>query len=213
MGGQHDQKEYIEFIHLHLATERKHSDTWTVRYGLSPKYVDLRYYEYTERVANIDTDNWLDEVYEEQSGNVDLDIGISADYKENIKLGLVARNVIGSDVDDREGQTHELKPSLTAGIGYQVNGFTITTDIDLIKETSFETLIPDRQWARVGAEYDLKRWIQLGVGVRHDLEGNYQDILTAGVGLSPFDILTIDVVGMVGDDDALGGAIQIGLKL
>jgi len=60
------------------------------------------------------------------------------------------------------------------------------------------------QFARVGIEFNAWHWAQLRAGFEHDLQDTMEDSLTAGIGISPFGTLNLDVAGSYGSDNQVG---------
>ncbi|MDA9556236.1 conjugal transfer protein TraF [Vibrio sp.] len=201
----------ITELALHFATQF-YTQHWRVRYGVSPKYIDLQSYAYNLNVNNADTDDWFNDQYRSSAAGVDLDIGMSADYKKNYKFGLVARNISGIEIEDAFGDKHTTQTTYTAAIGYQTEQATLAMDIDLEKDPSFNAFLLEKQWARFGLNYAFYSWLEVGTGVRLDLQDNYQTLYTIGFNISPYNTVTLDTVLMAGEKDALGAAIQLGVQ-
>ncbi|EJZ1645337.1 conjugal transfer protein TraF, partial [Escherichia coli] len=53
------------------------------------------------------------------------------------------------------------------------------------------------------------KWAQLRTGYRQNLVSNNGSAFTAGIGLSPFDVIHIDVAGLVGTDNNYGAIAQL----
>jgi hypothetical protein len=67
----------------------------------------------------------------------------------------------------------------------------------------------DTQTWHVGGEFDLAKRFQLRAGYRGDLEDTMEDAITAGFGLSPWDVFHIEVAGLYVDADSLGVVAQL----
>ncbi|KJH09436.1 hypothetical protein UC41_01630, partial [Escherichia coli] len=65
------------------------------------------------------------------------------------------------------------------------------------------------QFAAVGAEFNVCKWVHLGTGFRQNLAINNGSAFTAGIGLSPFDVIHIDVAGLMGTDNNYGAIAQL----
>ena len=53
------------------------------------------------------------------------------------------------------------------------------------------------QYASLGAEFDLLGWLQLRTGYRTNLAANnMDDVVSAGFGISPFDLIHLDIAAM-----------------
>jgi hypothetical protein len=98
---------------------------------------------------------------------------------------------------------------------------TLAADADLLTRERFEDttlsnstrgLVDDIQLLRVGAELDLASWVQLRGGYQFDLEDNLDGVLTAGIGLSPFDMVRLDLSAAYVDEESYGFSAQFGLQ-
>lgn len=138
----------------------------------------------------------------------------------NWRLGAAVENLI-PHTEKFNGQKYEFKPQVTAGVAYDLNWFKFETNMDLLANERFG-ILDKTQMLRIGAEIGWRHLAQLRIGYVHDLKGNEQDLYTAGIGISPFDVLNIDIAAMVGKDtgkkkagakqDVGGVMVGIGLK-
>ncbi|HIB78362.1 MAG TPA: hypothetical protein EYO58_12325, partial [Flavobacteriales bacterium] len=69
------------------------------------------------------------------------------------------------------------------------------------------------KYASVGAEFQWAEHMQFRLGMRTDLNDNETDIYTFGIGISPWDIVSIDIAGFTGDNDTKGIALELGWKI
>lgn len=191
--------------------------------GLTPKFQRIDTYIYERQIYNFDTDGMTDQKPTTDNG-FNFDIGIQKNIGI-VQFGLVGKNLISRQVNatsSYEGkilnETWHIKPTVTAGVAVQHWGMTLAADVDLIKDKSFvlansnDVLMLPRQWAKVGAEIDIFEQVQLRAGYKKDLTHHYEDEFTAGIGISPFDLLTIDIAAQYVNDDDLGAALQLGFK-
>jgi len=66
-----------------------------------------------------------------------------------------------------------------------------------------------RQYAGVGAELNAWSWAQLRAGYRADMRNNDNNVVTAGISISPFDVVHLDLTGMAGTDRTYGAVAQL----
>ena len=85
---------------------------------------------------------------------------------------------------------------------------TAAVDLDVNKTKGWEGQ-KQSQYAGVGVEFDAARWAQLRAGVRADLTGDQPDLFTAGFGLSPWDVVHLDLAGQIGSDKAVGAMVTM----
>lgn len=191
--------------------------------GLSPKYVELRTFQYTETVSGFEDDDFdADENQTDKSG-FNLDIGAAYRFGEQQQwnAGIAVKNLIPMELDSARSQptleqTHTLKldPMVTAGIAHKSHYHVITAEIDLTKKEAFG-YEDDTQWLALGAELDAWRYAQFRVGVRHNLASNEDNDgieeetqYTAGLGLNLMGV-RMDLGALYSDAD-VGAALEFG---
>ena len=192
--------------------------------GLSPKYVELRTFQYTEAVSGFEDDEFDGDQYQtEKSGfNVDLGAAYSFGDSNQWNTGIVVKNLIPMELDSaasrpllgEEVRTLKLDPMVTAGIAHKSEYHVVTAEIDLTKKEAFG-FEDDTQWAALGAEFDAFRYAQLRVGVRHNLASNDDNDgieektqFTAGLGLNIVGV-RLDLGALYSDAD-VGAALELG---
>ncbi|WP_423202290.1 conjugal transfer protein TraF [Marinobacter salicampi] len=194
----------------------------SVQIGISPKYVQIQTFQYTQTVSSFDDDEFdADDSQTDKSGfNFDLGAAYAFGEEQQWNAGLAIKNVIPMELDsaasrvDEEVHTFELGPLATAGIAHSGEFHVLTAELDLNKQKAFG-YGDDTQWLAVGAELDAFRYAQLRFGARQNLASNDDNSgieektqLTFGVGLAPFGA-RLDIAGLVSDAD-LGAAIELG---
>ena len=192
--------------------------------GISPKYVQLRTYQYTALIDDFDEDDFDNGDYETTKSGFNLDVGAAYAFgaKQQWNAGLSVRNLIPMELDseystargERE-ETLELKPMVTAGIAHASEYHVLTAEAQLTKQKGFG-YADDTQWLAVGAEFDAFRHAQLRVGARHNIASNSDNDgieedtqFTAGIGLS-LSGARLDIAGLVSDAD-IGAAVELGV--
>lgn len=146
------------------------------------------------------------------SGPTGSGIGAYTDLNDNWTVGLVAQNIIPRSIDTKVvngfKETFKVRPQATAGVSWHNDLFTTALDVDLTPASGF-TSDSKRQFASVGAEFNAWKWAQLRAGYRQNMASNSGSAFTAGVGISPFDVVHIDVSGLVGTDHDYGAMAQL----
>lgn len=192
--------------------------------GLSPKYVKLRTFQYTESVSGFEDDEFDGDQYQTDKSGFNLDIGAAYAFgdEKQWNAGIVVKNLIPMELDSaasrpelgEEVRTLELNPMATAGIAHKSEYHVVTAEIDLTKKEAFG-YEDDTQWAALGAEFDAFRYAQLRVGVRHNLASNDDNEgieektqFTAGIGLNIVGV-RLDIGALYSDADA-GAALELG---
>ncbi|MFE8070827.1 conjugal transfer protein TraF [Marinobacteraceae bacterium S3BR75-40.1] len=188
--------------------------------GISPKYVELRTFDFSETVDTFDENDFDSDEYETSDTFVNADIGAAYQFgqADQWTAGLSVRNLVPMDLKTVNGDKVEVNPLVRAGIAHSSEWHTLTVDLDLTKTEAFGFL-DETQWLAVGGEFDIYDTLQLRAGVRHNLAGSddaatgiEEDTqLTAGLGFSPFGA-RVEVSGLVGGDGEVGAAAELGVN-
>ena len=197
--------------------------------GLSPKIVDFRVFDYSADVDDFESDDISDSEEKDTSFNFDLGVASYLDDHDRWLAGLSVINVLSQELTTNdtqilgptpytvEGVTIELQPTITAGLSYSGDSYILSADLQLNKHDKVEArdqngqkqeLLPARQMVGFGAEYDAFETVQLRVGVRDNLEGDMDPVLTAGLGLTVFGASF--ELAAAGNDDTVGASLQLG---
>ncbi len=197
--------------------------------GISPKIVDFRVFDYTADVDDFEGDDVSDSEEKDTAFNFDVGVASFLDDHSRWLAGFSVVNVLKQEITTKdtlvrgptpftvEGVTIELQPTITAGISYNRESFVLSADLQLNKHDKVEArdqngqmqeLLPARQMVGFGAEYDAFETVQLRLGVRDNLEGDMDPVLTAGLGLSVFGA-TLELAA-AGNDDTVGASLQLG---
>lgn len=105
-------------------------------------------------------------------------------------------------------ETFKIRPQATAGVSWHNSLFTAAADVDLTPGSSFNG-DPHPQFARVGGEFNAWSWAQVRAGYQQSLDHNEGSAFTAGIGISPFDVVHLDLTGLVGTDRTYGAVAQL----
>lgn len=201
----------------------------TIHFGIAPKMQELESFTYFSSLSDIDEDNFDSNEYRSANSQFNIDLGLSIPVTEKLSLGLVVKNLLANEVtgqpiysnrlDSLVTLNYEVQTQAVVGLGYNTKRLSFSLDADLLSQnylgldSASQQLIfgqaRETQFIRAGAELDLARWVQFRVGYRHDLEGTYQDAISAGLGLSPFGRLHINVSAMYIDDRSFGAGAQL----
>jgi hypothetical protein len=209
-------------VGLSIATSIELQDSSRLQLGVSPKYVQLRTFQYTETVSGFEDDEFDSDEYQTDKSGFNLDVGAAYAFgsRNQWNAGIAVKNLITMELDsaasrpDEEKRTLELDPMVTAGIAHKGDFHVLTAEVDLTEKKAFG-YEDDTQWVALGAEFDAFRYAQLRFGVRQNLASNDDNDgieedtqFTAGIGLSPFGA-RLDIGGLISDAD-LGAAIEFG---
>ena len=177
-------------------------------FGITPKYQKVSTFDYSvnpQDEEDIDADTGR----KDYSG-FNFDLGIAKDLGSGFKAGLVGKNMISRSYDTVLGNKIELKPQYRLGLSHHSSWTTIAVDVDLNKSKpiAFEQ---EAQFLGVGLEFDAWNFLQLRIGYRGDLTGNYDGIPSVGFGLSLAWLHLDAAVARRGNDEVMG-SVQLGLR-
>lgn len=181
-----------------------------VSFGVTPKMQTLMTYSLKSSLNDFDFEEYDENEVKETAFN--MDFGMAWNY-HGLRTGLVAKNIIAQEIDvEVYNAKYELEPQVTLGVGYVARFFTASVDMDLTKETRFTNLdTDDTQMVRFGVEGDLLGWLQLRGGYEMDLEDNIDGTITAGVGMSPFEVLHLDIAANYTGENEMGASANLAL--
>ncbi|MDP6963040.1 MAG: conjugal transfer protein TraF [Planctomycetota bacterium] len=196
-------------VGLAMATEINFGNqAWSL--GATPKMQSVEILDLVVNVSDSsDFEDRIDDGGRFSDDSFNLDLGAATMVNEHVRFGLSARNLLGGSYTGLTGNyTYELNPALTTGLAYINGPVTLAADIDLNSSTRFEeNPSDDSQFVRLGAETSWE-WAQLRAGYLIDLEDNYANMATAGIGFSPFGVMHLDLAGAVGDN-SYGAAVSL----
>jgi hypothetical protein len=186
-----------------------------VTFGISPKFQRLTTYAQNISVKNFDIDDY--DQSEKNKSAFNLDIG-AVWMKDTWQVGFAVKNLFKQSIDTDTTQvkgTYELTPQATVAGAYVSRFFTASVDLDLTKQTRFEDMdiiddsFDDTQYVRFGVEGNAWDWLQLRAGYEVDMLSNMDNAVTAGLGISPFDVVNIDIAGSYSGDNQFGGSLSL----
>lgn len=182
--------------------------------GVTPKMQRVYTFNYNAAINNYDRSDFHSNDYRNDNTGVNIDVGLSTPLTEHWTVGLVGQNLVARSLETKEvnglKDTFKVRPQTTLGTAWS-NGFvTGALDADLTPVSGF-TSEDKRQYVGIGGELNAWKWAQLRAGYRADVHNSNHNMFTAGVGLSPFDVVHLDITGMVGTSSNTYGAVaQLG---
>ncbi|MBY6195614.1 conjugal transfer protein TraF [Vibrio hangzhouensis] len=182
-----------------------------ISFGLTPKLQKLRTYSLIASVKEFEADKAEDSLVEKSAFN--LDLGAAWNYN-NWRMGLAVRDILTQEVDVNtiSGQkidTYKLNPMITVGTAYNGEFVTAAVDIELTKQERFTSLNDETQYLRFGIEGNAWGWAQLRAGYEIDMQDNADSAITAGIGLSPFDVVSLDLAGNYAGSNQMGASANL----
>lgn len=184
--------------------------------GLTLKGQQIDLISYSATVTQFDTADISDSKGNDLKthNNVNMDIGgiMRFGAEKNFSVAATVENLIGKTFEGPKNSQYDLAPVAVAAVGYSNNYFKIEANTDLTPRKGFDKLL-ETQFTRVGMELSAGRHFHLRAGYRTDSKSNVSDVVTAGIGITPFDRLNIDIAAMLGDGDTAGVGLQLGFKI
>jgi hypothetical protein len=117
--------------------------------------------------------------------------------------------LISKDITTVNNNVVSIAPQVRAGIAYSAWGWVnLAADLDLTENepVAFEDAT---QFASLGAEVDLLNFLQLRAGYRTNLASSGQNVISGGLGVSPFSLFHMDlgVYANASDPEKEAGAV------
>lgn len=190
--------------------------TWYL--GATPKYQMVNTINYVANIDNYEFDDWDSDEYQNDDGNMNLDLGMAFELPQGFVFGFSARNLIENTYETEEVQglkgEYKIAPLYTVAASFNHSLVTIATDIDLNEVERYDTIdgksidTDNTQMASLGAEFNAWNWAQVRLGYQHDIAGNQDDQVTAGLGFSPFGAVHVDLSASYAGDNQFGAVAQ-----
>ncbi|MCJ2378643.1 conjugal transfer protein TraF [Vibrio sp. ZSDZ34] len=182
-----------------------------IAFGITPKFQQLRTYYLNASVADFDVENVDDSLTEKNAFNFDLGASWSLDAW---RVGLTLRDLIAQEVDvnDHNGvkkDTYKLNPMVTVGAAYNGSLISAAVDLELTKNERFASIADETQFLRFGVEGNAWGWAQLRAGYEIDLQETADSAITAGIGISPFDVVSFDIAANYAGSNQVGAAANL----
>jgi len=173
-------------------------------------YNQLNISDFDDNEFELDNDEYLTD---ENKTNIDLGFYFSWGANRQWRAALITNNLISQEVQHSDKDLiFRLEATTTIGFSYHNDWLTLSTEVDLSDREHFTSLMPSK-YAAIGSEFRFNKYIQLRLGIRTDLNDVDGDLYTFGIGVLPWDILTIDMAAFSGSNDTIGAAIQFGFKV
>ncbi|MCG6368784.1 conjugal transfer protein TraF [Vibrio fluvialis] len=159
--------------------------------GITPKIQELRTYKEVVTVQDFDLSDYDQSKTSKNAFN--LDIG-AVWLIDNFRAGIAAKDMISQEIKTYDDQSsYTLDPQVTVSGGYVTDFLALAIDWDLTKQKRFKGVDDDTQFLRFGVEGNAWGWAQLRAGYEIDLESTLDNSITAGLGISPGDLVSVDL--------------------
>lgn len=183
-----------------------------VSVGVTPKFQRVDTWNYNVAINNYNTSDFRNGDWKRSESGANVDLGFSADLTPEWTVALAAQNIVARSIDTREvngvQDSFKIRPQTTLGTAWSNGAVTFAADVDVTPASGFAS-DEKRQYAGIGAELNAWSWAQLRAGYRADMRNSENNVVTAGIGISPFDVVHLDLTGMAGTDRTYGAVAQI----
>ncbi len=187
-----------------------------ISFGVTPKLQKISIFDYKQAVSSdeeFDSDSFTENQEDYSAFNVDLGAAYQFGAEKQFQAGVVIKNLIGDDYESTTGQVVTISPMVRAGVSHHTSWTKVAFDLDLTENDPVAFEDPT-QYAAIGAELNVWRTLQLRAGYRANLAGTDQDIMTAGIGISPGPVhLDIGLMANASDpENEAGIAFEFGVE-
>ena len=187
-----------------------------IAFGVTPKLQKITIFDYVQDLdsdEDFDNDAITENTEEYTSFNIDLGAAYQFGAEKQWQAGVVIKNLMGNDYDSTSGSTVSINPMMRAGVSHRTSWTKVAFDLDITENdpVAFEDAT---QYAAIGGELNVWRILQLRAGYRMNLAGSDQDIMTAGIGISPGPVhFDIGVMANTSDpENEAGIALEFGVE-
>jgi len=191
-----------------------------VALGISPKVVQLQLYDIPIGLNSPSFSNFNGSDYQAKYNLANFDLGMAKNFRNGWRAGLVVKNVVPYFLDFKRapvagavpvatGDTLRLVPQSRAGLSYTNRWSVVALDADLYRNDP-AGLENYTQYISLGGELSAWRLFQLRAGYRADLVNSSRNIVSLGLGFSPFGVHAD--VAVAGNANELGAYFQLGFR-
>ncbi|WP_435237305.1 conjugal transfer protein TraF [Psychromonas sp. PT13] len=180
-----------------------------VSFGVTPKYQQMTTYAQKVTIDDFDVDDYDESENTKNAFNVDLG---AAWYIDDFRAAIAIKDLFSQKIKAKStnvSDTYNLDTQITLGVAYTNDYFVAAIDADLTKQSRFENIDDDTQFIRFGVEGNAWGWAQLRAGYEMDLQDTLDNSFTAGLGFSPFDLVSLDIAGAYAGENQLGASVGV----
>ncbi len=185
----------------------------SIAFGITPKLQRIYTHYYEMSLTDFKFDDWDLSDYQTHKTSVNLDVGLVW-HQGPYRIALAVTDVISRKIMTvDQAYQYKMAPLARLGAAYQYQNITLTTDIDLNKQSRFESLNgqpinDDVQYIRFGGEIKLHEFANIWAGYKVNMEDSLPDAFTLGVGFAPFDLFTLNLSGAYSGENQFGLGMQ-----
>jgi hypothetical protein len=191
-----------------------------VSLGITPKMAQAQIFDIPIGINSPSLSNFNENDYKAQYTIPNFDLGIAQNYRTGWRSGLVIKNVIPYFLDFKRapvagatpvatGEVLRLVPQTRVGISHTNKWSVVAFDVDLYRNDPVG-LENYTQYASLGGELNAWNFAQIRAGYRVDLVNSSRNIVSLGMGFSPFG-LHADLA-VAGNATEIGAAFQLGFR-
>lgn len=138
--------------------------------GATLKIIQFDTFDFRGLIQDSTSENISYNDHRTQFRNANFDIGLSGLVTDNIRWGIVARNLVSRDYETIRGNIIELRPQVRVGFSWETENLSIVADLDLTRNEplGFDA---DKRFMALGVEHRGSRWTWRG-GLRHNIVDN-----------------------------------------
>ncbi len=174
----------------------------TVALGVTPKVQQLRTYQDNASVKSFDLDDYDKSEVKDNSFNLDMGAVWLIDQ---YRVGIVAKDLFAKDIQTQNrNNTYKLDTQIAVSGSYVSDFFIAAVDLDLTKQRRFNGDNDDTQFMRFGVEGNAWGWAQLRAYYEVDLQNSLDNSVSVGLGVSPWDVVSLDLAGSYVSDNQFG---------
>ncbi|EGR2396633.1 conjugal transfer protein TraF [Vibrio cholerae] len=174
----------------------------TVALGVTPKVQQLRTYQDNASVKSFDLDDYDKSEVKDNAFNLDMGAVWLIDQ---YRVGIVAKDLFAKDIQTQNrNNTYKLDTQIAVSGSYVSDFFIAAVDLDLTKQRRFNGDNDDTQFMRFGVEGNAWGWAQLRAGYEVDLQNSLDNSVSVGLGVSPWDVISLDLAGSYAGDNQFG---------
>ncbi|EHV1353461.1 conjugal transfer protein TraF [Vibrio cholerae] len=174
----------------------------TVALGVTPKVQQLRTYQDNASVKSFDLDDYDKSEVKDNAFNLDMGAVWLIDQ---YRVGIVAKDLFAKDIQTQNrNNTYKLDTQIAVSGSYVSDFFIAAVDLDLTKQRRFNGDNDDTQFMRFGVEGNAWGWAQLRAGYEVDLQNSLDNSVSVGIGVSPWDVVSLDLAGSYAGDNQFG---------
>lgn len=199
----------IDYTELGVSVEKTQSiGDQMFSFGVSPKLQTLKTYKQSVApvAPNIEED---DDQSERSKSAFNVDLGVIW-RDEHFGAGIRVTDLLKQKIDgENKADSYSLAPQITITGSYVSDYFSAAVDADLTEQEHFSTADDNTQFVRFGVQSRVLGWAQLRGGYEVNMAGSLSDAVTAGIEVTPFDIMSFDLTGSYAGEHQFGATANL----